>query len=133
MPPARRAWFQRGVKIDMRGLPRGNETENDAGPERKKKGKPSTAPSNRIALTAEYSAAPPRQGLRAPLRDEQSEQPTKPARSTLSVSNCRMIRPQLRRAARRAISFRARRAREHEVGDVRVRDGNKQATAPNKT
>ena len=60
----------------MRGLPRRNETENDAGAERKKKGETEHR-------SIQLNRADPRnilrhgrdEGLGSPLGDEQSEQP----------------------------------------------------------
>ena len=109
----------------MRCLPRGNEAENDAGRERKKKSK---TEHHSIQLNRADARNILRhrcdEGFRPPLRDEQPEHPAEPGQKHAfreQLPNDPSAAGAERRAQRNLFSAH-RRARQHEIGDICVRD-----------
>ncbi len=109
----------------MRCLPGGNKAENDSGRERKQKGKTENRSIQLNGADARNILRHRRdEGFRSPLRDEQSEQPAESGQK-------HALREQLpndpsaagaESSAQGNLFSAHRRAREHEIGDICVRD-----------
>ena len=114
------------MKRSRAACARGHEAEEDAGRERRAPrrrrgpGRPRRLRRSAACRRARCSSAPTRPTCRGSRRAP----PPTSASSTLSVSNCRMMRIRSAPSARRTAISRAasRRARQQQVGDVDARD-----------